>query len=185
MGVANVTYDLCPDVTISEIVRQTRAAVVCATRNAEAMGCDPQRIILMGHSAGGHLAAMGALTDWSMFGLPANALKGVVPISGIFDLEPMALTDSQAHIRLSDSEVRWQSPLRVLRKVETQCLTVWGGDELSGYVEQSREFTAAWREAGNLGETLVVTGKHHFDVMDELMSPHSAVVSATFKMAIR
>lgn len=183
MGVANVTYGLCPDVGIAEIVRQTRAAVVWAYRNAEAIGCDPKRIILMGHSAGGHLAAMAALTDWSMFGLPTDTVKAVVPISGIFDLEPMALTSSQTHIRLSDTEIRWQSPMRILRRVDARCLTVWGGDELSGYVDQSRRFAAAWSEAGNCGETLVVAGKNHFDVMNELMSPSSDLVLATSRLA--
>lgn len=183
MGVANVTYGLCPNVGIAEIVRQTRAAVVWSYRNAASFGCDPKRIIIMGHSAGGHLAAMAALTDWADFGLPADVICGVVPISGIFDLEPMSLTSSQAYIRLSDGDVRWQSPLRLLRRVETRCLTVWGGNELPGYVTQSQDFAQQWQKAGNPGETLVIPDRHHFDVMDELLRFDSDLVSATARLA--
>lgn len=183
MGMVNVTYDLCPQVTIVEIVRQSRAAVVWAYNNAESIGCDPNSLIVMGHSAGGHLAAMVALTDWSMFGLPPNAVKAVVPISGIFDLEPMALTESQLFIRLSDTDIRWQSPQRNLRRVYPTCLTVWGERELAGYVRQSSDFAEAWKCVGNRGETLVVNGAHHFSVMDGLMSADSEIVRATLDLA--
>ena len=54
-------------------------------------GIDAGRICLAGHSAGGHLAAMALATDWTALGLPADLIKGVCAISGVFDLEPIRL----------------------------------------------------------------------------------------------
>ena len=77
-GVATVVtnYDLCPRVTIDEIVRQTRAAVAWAHKNAANFGGDPDRIHVAGHSAGGHLVAMLLTTDWEgEYGLPGDVVK--------------------------------------------------------------------------------------------------------------
>ena len=47
-----VNYELCPKVTIDEIVRQTRAAIAWVYQNAKSFGADPNRIYVSGHSAG-------------------------------------------------------------------------------------------------------------------------------------
>lgn len=62
MAVVNVTYDLCPVVTVEEMVRQVRAAIARTRHNAESFGGDRNRIIVAGHSAGAHLTAMATLT---------------------------------------------------------------------------------------------------------------------------
>ena len=77
-GIATVVvnYDLCPRVTIDEIVRQTRAAVAWVYENAQSFGGDAGRIHVAGHSAGGHLVAMLLATDWEgEYGLPGDIIK--------------------------------------------------------------------------------------------------------------
>ena len=77
VAVAILNYDLCPNVTVTEIVRQNRAAVKWLHENARRYGCDPERISVSGHSAGGHLTAMLMATDWAAtYGLPRDAVKG-------------------------------------------------------------------------------------------------------------
>ena len=69
-------YALCPDVTITEIVRQNRAAVAWLYRNAATFGGNRSRIHVSGHSAGGHLTAMLLMTDWERdFGLPPDSSR--------------------------------------------------------------------------------------------------------------
>ena len=83
-------YALCPAVTIDEIALQTARAVAWTWRHIAAFGGDPARISVVGHSAGGHLAAMMLSCRWKVLGddLPAQLLSTAMGISGLYDLEP-------------------------------------------------------------------------------------------------
>ena len=62
-------------------------AILYAVTNAKALGADPNRLYLSGHSAGGNLAALCALGPWlAPPVLPAGAVKGVIGISGVYTL---------------------------------------------------------------------------------------------------
>ena len=63
-----VEYDLCPQVTVTDIVRQTRAAITWVHKNIIRYGGDAAKIFVSGHSAGGHLTAMALANDWSKLG---------------------------------------------------------------------------------------------------------------------
>ena len=88
--------------TIEEIVRQSRAAIAWLYESALSFGGDRRRIYVSGHSAGGHLTAMLALTDWEGdYALPADIIKGGCPISGLFDLRPFPYTYLQPKLQLT------------------------------------------------------------------------------------
>ena len=57
IDVALVNYDLCPAVALTAIAPQLRRAVAHLWRQARDLGCPRKRFCVMGHSAGGHLAA--------------------------------------------------------------------------------------------------------------------------------
>eukprot|EP00966_Prymnesium_polylepis_P166133 3840301-Prymnesium_polylepis.2 len=62
-------------------------AVLWALANATALGADPNRLYLSGHSAGGNIAALLALGPWLVPPvLPAGQVKGVIDISGVYSL---------------------------------------------------------------------------------------------------
>ena len=63
-SVALLEYDLCPNVTVTDIVRQTRAAIAWVYRNILRYNGDPSKLYVSGHSAGGHLTAMALAHDW-------------------------------------------------------------------------------------------------------------------------
>ena len=182
-GVATVVtnYALCPAVTIDEEVRQTRAAVAWAYRNARSFGGDPERLHVAGHSAGGHLIAMVLATDWEGdYGLPADIIKGATAISGLFDLAPFPYTFVQPKVQLTWDQVRRNSPILHLPDPlggAPPLLVAYGEDETDEFKRQSEEFLGAWRENGLSGERLVLGGKNHFDVVDGFLDAGSPLLS--------
>ena len=120
--VAVVNYSLCPAVTLDEIVRQTRSAIVWLWRHAREHNADPENIHVCGHSAGGQLTAMAALTEWKRdYGLPRTVVKSGIPISGLFDLEPLRHSFLQEDLRLDDGLVARNSPQFHVRPVPVRC----------------------------------------------------------------
>ncbi|MFQ5691429.1 MAG: alpha/beta hydrolase [Nitrospinota bacterium] len=168
--VAIVNYGLCPRVTLDEIVRQMRAACDWLWRNCGGFGGDPARIHLSGHSAGGHLTAMLMATDWPAFAsdLPADLVKSGVPVSGLFDLEPMLHIPLNEDLRLDREAARRNSPARLTPVAESPLTVVVGGAETDEFRRQSRDFAAAWRERGAPVDFVEMPGLHHFSVMDGL-----------------
>jgi arylformamidase len=179
-GVATVVtnYALCPAVTIDEVVRQTRAAVAWAYRNARSFGGDPERLHVAGHSAGGHLVAMVLATDWpGDYGLPADIIKSATAISGLFDLAPFPYTFLQPKVQLTWDQVRRNSPILHLPATAPPLLVAYGEVETAEFKRQSEDFLAACKENGLSGERLVISGKNHYDVIDGLLDAGSPLLS--------
>ena len=170
-AVVNVTYALCPAVTITEIVRQVRAAIAWTYRHAASFNGDPKRIYVAGHSAGGHLTAMALLTEWEEeYGLPDNLVKGGIPISGLFDLSPFPATFLQPHLRLSAEDIARVSPLFHVRPRPMPLVVAWGAAESKSFQQQSSNFLSAWQAVGNDGAALPIEGANHFMVLDGFMT---------------
>jgi arylformamidase len=182
VATAVVNYALCPHVTIDEIVRQTRAALVWTYRNAESFGGDPERLHVAGHSAGGHLTAMLLATDWEGdYGLPEDVIKGACAISGLFDLAPFPYTFLQPKLQLTWGQVLRNSPILNLPDVAPPLLITYGGDETPELRRQSDEFFAAWKAKGLPGDLLPLPGKNHYDVIDGFLEAESPLCSAILK----
>lgn len=172
------TYALCPHVSISEIVRQMRALVAWTSRNIHRFNGDAQEISVCGHSAGGHLAAMCALTDWTEYGLSERVIRSIILISGLFDLEPISRTFMQLDLQISKRDIAEASPQRQVRSVPVRMLLGHGSEEPSEFERHSQEFLAAWRHAGNHAETLALLGRNHFDAITDLAKPDSNQVAS-------
>ena len=87
--VSSINYRLAPAVHHPEKAEDVAAAIAWLFKNIEKSGGDPNKIVLMGHSAGSHLAALVA-TDGrylAAHGLRRNQLRGVVSLDGsAFDI---------------------------------------------------------------------------------------------------
>ena len=185
-GVTTVVanYTLAPKATIAEIVRQMRALIAWVYANAERIGGDREAIYVAGHSAGGQLTAAVMLTDWERdYGLPATVVRGGIPISGLFDLEPIKLLSFvQPDLRLTEADVSNHSPIRHLRRVREPIIVTYGSEEPSEFLRQSDEFLAAWRKTGNRGTFLPQIGRNHFTAITDLADPESPLCRAIFAM---
>jgi arylformamidase len=106
-------YALCPTVSIGHIVLQLVRSLVWVHRHAHEFGGDAQRIVVAGHSAGGHLATMLLACDWCSVapGLPADLVKAALSISGLYELEPLRHAPFlAADLKLSAESARRLSP---------------------------------------------------------------------------
>ena len=167
-------YDLCPSVSIERIAMQLTEAVAWAWRHAAAHGGDPSRITLVGHSAGGHLAAMLSCCDWKRVGrdLPRRLVQGAMSVSGLHDLAPLRYAPFlQAELQLDAASVRRLSPVHFPAPASPQTLfAVVGEQESDEYRRQNRLIRTAWgARAVPVCEEL--PGCNHFTVMHDLADP--------------
>lgn len=165
-------YSLCPAVSIEHITWQLVRALQWVWSHATQHGGDPQRIIVAGHSAGGHLAAMSLSCRWKQVAeeLPAQLVGGALSISGLFDLEPIRHTPFlQADLQLTPASVRRLSPAFFPRPKGKLFATV-GAQESDEFLRQNQLIRDVW------GPTAVpvcetVAGKNHFSVLESLVDP--------------
>jgi acetyl esterase/lipase len=83
-------YRLYPEVRHEGFLADGAAAVRWAYDNAARFGGDPERLVLMGHSAGGYIAGMLAMDgQWlSRAGLDRHIVRGWIGLAGPYDFEP-------------------------------------------------------------------------------------------------
>ena len=157
------SYTLTPAARISEITHEIGRAVDAAA------GMVAGPMVVTGHSAGGHLSARMGCVD-----APVTArIARVVPISPVADLEPLMQTLMNEKLGITAAEAARESPARLglRRGVDAQ---VWvGGAERPAFLWQARLLSEAWDCAWT-----VAKGKHHFDVIDDLEDPGSALMDA-------
>ncbi|GGG23297.1 esterase [Caldovatus sediminis] len=174
VAVAVPSHDLCPAVTVRRIVEQMRAAAAFLHRRHK------RRLLAAGHSAGGHLAALLMATDWRALdpALPADLVPVGLPISGVFELEPLLPTTIARALRLDAAEARALSPRWLPAPRGGALHAVVGGAESAEFLRQTRDFAAAW---GGSWEAL--PGANHFTVLAPLSDPESALVARAAAMA--
>ena len=166
-------HALCPAVTVEHIVLQMVQALAWVHRHAAEHGGDPGRIVVAGHSAGGHLATMLLACDWKAVApdLPANLVKAALSISGIYELEPLRHAPFlAADLCLTAASARRLSPAS-MPAPRGPLVTVVGGDESEEFLRQAALIAKAWGLHSVASET--VAGRNHMNVLHELADPHA------------
>jgi arylformamidase len=183
-AVAVANYDLCPDVSIAAIVDEARHAVSWLARDGAAHGANPDRIVVGGHSAGGHLAAMLLTTDWAALGLARDPIAGAVSLSGVHDLAPMVQFSFNADFRLDAAEAARLSPVFMTPRSRVPLLLAVGADETSEFIRQTRILWDAWpiNRPPGARAPLLIPGRHHFSVVVDYADPDSALTRATLAL---
>jgi len=171
-------HDLCPSVTVTEIVRQARSAVAWVYGHISAYGGDPSRLYLSGSSAGGHLVAMALAHDWEKQGLPRHMIKGAVAISGVYDLDAVLHVSVNEEIRLDAESARENSPFLHPPLPYTPLVVAVGGSEPRGWKQMSEDFFRLCRERGVECEYLEIPDAHHFSLSSHLADPDSPLARA-------
>lgn len=173
-----IEYDLAPQVALDQIIEQVRRALLWVCEHAHRWNGDAGRLVVSGHSAGGHLAAMMALTDWAAHGAPAGLVRGCLALSGVFDLDPITRTSINDDLRLDPLAVRRNSPIHHVGRAEALIAIAYGLDETEEFVRQSQAFAASLQRAGRSAPLLALPGLNHYDIVLELARSDSVLAIA-------
>lgn len=163
IAVALINYDLTPRVTVETIVAQTCRAIRWIYDNA-ALSFARHRLVVGGHSAGGHLTATALAAE------PRLPIAAGVAISGVFDLVPLLRTNVNEQLSLDEPRARALSPMHHPRPDRAPDLICVGGAETEGFIGQSRDFAA------RLGrEVTIYPELDHYTIMSALADAASDI----------
>jgi arylformamidase len=161
-AVAMPAYTLAPAARIAQMTGQVARAI----RAASAMVAGP--VVVTGHSAGGHLSARMGCAD-----LDLPMVARVVPISPLSDLAPLMGTAMNETLQLDAAECAAESPARLALRGDVAAHVWVGGQERPAFLWQARLLSEHWACPWT-----VDPGRHHFDVVDGLSDPTSALMNA-------
>jgi arylformamidase len=149
--------------SLDEMVAQVRTAIAWVWQHIEDYGGDRDRLHLVGHSSGGHLAGMGLVADWPrLFGLPADLIRSAALVSGMYDLEPVRLSYRNQMLKLDRAAELRNSPCRNLPTAGPPLLVAHGELETPAFKHQARSFAEVWqRRFGKCRLTEVPGVKHN------------------------
>lgn len=177
--VAVAGYDLCPQVTVGQIIWQMRELAASLWRRFQVP------IVASGHSAGGHLAACLLATDWPLYGadLPKDLVRAAYGISGVYNLKPLTETSLNTALKLSFEESEARSPFFWPAPSGLTLDAVVGGAESDEFLKQSRRIVDVWGLAGVRTRYDEIAGANHFTVIAPLADPSSAMTARIAGMA--
>ncbi len=183
-NVALVNYTLAPEASIEEIVLQQLRALAWLYKNSEKYDIDHRRIIVIGHSAGAHLAAMMMAASWPTYDkeLPADVIKAGVLLSGVFDLEPILQADFvNVDLQLTPQRITPLSPALMPLTQKIPFITSVGGQESDEFKHQTALMAKAW--AAYHQQHIALPECNHLTICDALADTESTLFKATIALA--
>jgi arylformamidase len=157
------SYTLAPEARIAAMTREIASALEAAA----SLVAGP--VVVTGHSAGGHLSARMGCVDVTL----STVVRRVVPISPLADLEPISFTAMNEDLHLDPAEIDRESPARLSLRPGVEAHIWVGAQERPAFLWQARLLSEAWSCPWT-----PESDKHHFDVIDGLTDPSSALLSA-------
>jgi arylformamidase len=178
---AALDYGLAPDCPLTTIVEQVRRGMWWLVRHAAELGVAPDRVHLIGSSAGAHLVAMTLLDGWLPDGRrPADVFAGATLLSGVYDLEPIRLTYVNEPLRLDRAAAARLSPIHHLPDRLPPLVVARGGAETDEFVRQHDEFMVAVSTRAPVVREVVATERNHFDIAFDMADPTAVLGRAVF-----
>jgi len=176
--VAVANYSLCPAVAVADIISEMQDLAAHLYRTFG------KPLLVYGHSAGGHLTAALMATDWTARGLPADLVAAGMPVSGLFELEPLVATSINRAVGMTPETARDASPVLWPKPKSGHFRAVVGGGESSEYLRQSRLLVDTWTRPELTGSLDIQDGANHFTVINPLADPQSGLVTALYDLAL-
>lgn len=188
-GISSVSidYGLAPQYRMNEIISHVRHAVAWVYKNIAQYGGDPNRLYIYGISAGAHLASTTLMPNWHKeFALPEDVIKGLVAMSGIYDLCPIVHAPQiklQKALQMTLEESFRDSPLYHLPKHSIPSIIAYGEKEpLIPFRLEAQHYAHQLQKAGCPVSLIEVPDANHFDMINELANPDGKAFKELMKM---
>jgi arylformamidase len=164
LDMAIASYRLAPEATIPEIVDDVRAFCL------HLWNLHGRKLVISGHSAGGHLAAAMFATDWTAHSGPEGLVSAGMGISGLYDLRPLIPIEINKRVGIDLKIAETCSPL-LWPTPQAGRFEAWvGGAESREFLRQSETLAASWSGAGIKCDWRAVERDDHFTVVRHLAS---------------
>ena len=180
VSIALPNYRLCPNVGIDDIVEDSIAAMNWLFANGAKHGISTARVVVSGHSAGGHLAAALLATPRARFQFDASRIVGAVPVSGIFDFEPLLQFSYNTDLRLDRESARRLTLLDKSPAIDAAMVIAAGADESSEFRRQSLDLAKAWVPL--VKDVQILPGFNHFSIVDAFSERGQRLHDATLDL---
>jgi acetyl esterase/lipase len=167
IGVVVPSYRLMPANPHPAQVDDATAALAWTIQHIAEFGGDPKRIYIAGHSAGGHLAAYVGLDPkfWPN-------LKGVLPLSGVYDVSAIAgFKDDKDNA----------SPITHVRPGAPPFLVEYAENDYPSLPAQARDFDAALRKAGISSQLVYIPAKNHINEIVDVWHDDDPIAQAVLR----
>ncbi|KAK5649769.1 hypothetical protein RI129_000798 [Pyrocoelia pectoralis] len=176
-------YTLSPEATLQQIQDQINRAFLRCVDYANSTGS--RSLYVCGHSGGSQLVA--SIFQSSFSTIPpdsANILKGVILISGIYDLIPLTKTRVNEILQLDTTGARKLSPLYqpFIASQGVVFFIIVGENESPAFVEQSEAFHRKLKGLGYKSEFIVVKEVDHFDIAEQLNEENYEIIRLIISM---
>ena len=170
-----IGYPLMPDFSMDQLVLSCRKAINWLFQNLSAYNGDPLQMFVSGHSAGAHLSIMMMATNWKNLDeiLPLNTIKGVIAISGLYNLLPVQICYVNDILQMDTETALRNSPVQLLPITPCSLVLAVGGDESAEYKAQSREMFANWKPENEDISLLEIPALNHFSMLTTLTDQSS------------
>lgn len=165
-------YTLAPEARIAAITRAITEAVI----QIAAAVSGP--MVLVGHSAGGHLVTRQACVDATLPERVASRIDRIVSISGLHDLRPLLRLALNADLRLDAAEAAAESPALLIPRQGVRVHAWAGAEERPEFLRQTALIANIWTGMRAEMAATVAPGRHHFDVVAPMADPDSDLVEA-------
>jgi acetyl esterase/lipase len=166
VGTVIPNYRLSPKVVHPAHIQDVARSFAWTFKNIKKYGGNPEAIFLGGHSAGGHLVSLLATDDTYLKaqGLTLKAIKGVMPVSGIFKIPNRAVFDPMFG---KDVEVRKKaSPITHARADAPPFLIIYASNDFPECDKPAvLAFCNALKKKKCPAETLEVNYRNHMTIL--------------------
>ncbi len=126
---------------------------------------------------------MMAATYWPAYedGLPEDLVKSIIPVSGLFELEPLRLSSLNADLQLDSAAARRNSPHFLKPAFRLPASVVVGGGETAEFRRQSRDFADVWRGMVGSMDFIESEDHNHFTVIEAMTEPGNSLTATILR----